>query len=127
MGGKLAYDYYQKKKGETGNGNVLETFGLKPQRSLPGPTVRGPSPKTVKMRGGLMTPAKIIESKVRTGLTPARITASKTRTVLTRPATLSECCESLCLPTLKRTTRENPPFEQRVSFNRNLWANYYNC
>jgi len=67
-------------------------------------------------------------SRVREGAQRVPVSSSVVRkgATLTRPVTLAECCDALCLPTLERETRSWPPFEHRVSANRNLWANYQN-
>lgn len=46
------------------------------------------------------------------------------KATLIRPGTLSECCETLCLPTLDRETRSYPVLSKAVSENRNLWEDY---
>jgi len=116
-GGFLAYNWWKKQKDTKKVKGVLQAVGITANVAT---SVRPGA--TAKVRG--MTPAKIAASKVR-GMTPARITASKVR--LTRPGTLSECCDNLCLPTLARETRNAPALDQRINFNRNLWADYYNC
>jgi len=126
-GGFLAWDWWKKQQAKKKVNGVLQAVGAPVQLTTDiRPTVkkltvstrpkvkkftvavRPPKPKVQKFSVAVRPPAPA----------PKQLTIS-TRPVL-RPATLSECCESLCLPTLKRTTRPKPVLDQNVNFMRNI-------
>jgi len=126
-GGFLAWNWWKKQQEKkqisgllpVGDSTIQLTTGIRPKvKKFTVDTrpkvkkfsvaVRPPAPKVKKFTVATRPPAPI----------PKQFSVS-TRPVL-RPVSLSECCESLCLPTLKRTTRPRPVLDQKINFMRNI-------
>jgi len=133
VGGVLAYRYWQRTKGGVDRSEPLQVMQVAAHVGRPGatkvPLRTIPSALQVvasKVRKGAQVVP--VSTRVRQGAQVVPVSSRVRRgATLSRPVTLSECCDSLCLPTLERTTRDYPPLSHRVSKNRNLWADYSRC
>jgi len=144
-GGMYAYNRWMKKKQEekdaktvgvlqaVGAPVALTTGGIKVVAAAPPPNVPG----VVTLPSGAQAMQVPIVPKRRprarrtspfgrpTGIRPGgtrslRPTRAPRTATFTRPQSLSECCDDICITGLKRTVRPRPVLDQHVSFLRNI-------